>query len=153
MDGQIPPKNKSRSQSIVGQFIKRRREALNLSQRALGMLFSPPVTTQFISNVERGITPLPPSHIKILSQSLKITESELLKLLEHEFSNRISLKLGQPSLSEDPGTQSPVRQIAVDAPDSEFVRRLYEAYKRADDRTRMAFVTVCETLLNIPKSQ
>ena len=40
---------------LVGAFIRQRREALGLSQRALGLLFSPPVTTQFISNVERGV--------------------------------------------------------------------------------------------------
>ena len=45
---------------LVGNFIRQKREALGLSQRALGQKFTPPVTTQFISNVERGVTPLSP---------------------------------------------------------------------------------------------
>ncbi len=63
-----PPRQRSlKGTGIVGAFIRQRRETLGLSQRALGQLFQPPVTTQFISNVERGVTPLPPVHISTLT--------------------------------------------------------------------------------------
>src|SRR5436305_13141430 len=80
---------------IVGNFIRQRRETLGLSQRALGLLFSPPVTTQFISNLERGVTPLPPNHVPTLTQALNISEAEIMSLLEREYAMKLSGKLGR----------------------------------------------------------
>src|SRR3954468_24285738 len=89
----------SKRPKIVGNFIRDRREALGLSQRALGLLFTPPVTTQFISNVERGVTPLPPAHIPTLTKALNVSESEFMALLEQEYAYKLSGRLGKADAS------------------------------------------------------
>jgi transcriptional regulator with XRE-family HTH domain len=152
---------------IVGDFIRRRREALGISQRALGLLFSPPVTTQFISNVERGVTPLPPAHVPTLTKALMISEGEILELLEKEFTYKLSGRMrgvgnseGEPSvyLSSDPtggtpGLSRALPALTVEAADFDFIRGLYDAYRRADPKTQQAFATVCESILKVKLAQ
>jgi transcriptional regulator with XRE-family HTH domain len=122
---------------IVGNFLRTRREALNLSQRALGMLFDPPVTTQFISNVERGVTPLPPAHVPTLAKALQVSDAELMTLLEKEYTHKLSGRLG-------------LTQDAVPASrDFDFIQSLYQAYQMADAQTRQAFAGVCESMLKL----
>jgi transcriptional regulator with XRE-family HTH domain len=134
---------------LVGQFVRQRRESLGLSQRALGQLFDPPVTTQFISNVERGVTPLPPAHIPTLVKALLVSEQELLSLLEREYAAKISGRVGKATV-EAPGSGG-LPQIVVSPEDYEFVRALYDAYRQSDEKTRQAFATVCETMLKLPR--
>jgi transcriptional regulator with XRE-family HTH domain len=67
----------SKKLKYVGEFVRSKREELGMSQRELGKCFDPPVTTQFISNIERGVTPLPPIHVPVLARVLKVSESEL----------------------------------------------------------------------------
>jgi len=135
---------------LVGQYVRNRRESLGLSQRALGLLFSPPVTTQFISNVERGVTPLPPAHIITLVKALLVPEQELLSLLEREYAVKLSGRAAQPEPADghDPGLPP---QLVISPADYEFIRALYDAYRQSDDKTRQAFATVCETLLKIQR--
>src|SRR3954468_20779219 len=85
----------SKRTKLVGEFIRKRRETLGMSQRALELLFTPPVTTQFISNVERGVTPLPPAHIPTLSKALNVSETEFMALLEQEYAYKLSGRLGK----------------------------------------------------------
>src|SRR3954462_2435209 len=80
---------------LVGSFIRQRREGLGLSQRALGLMFEPAVTTQFISNVERGVTPLPPVHVPTLTKALMVPENELMGLLEREYVFKLFGLLGK----------------------------------------------------------
>ena len=109
----MKPESSSDSKSAsttptVGAYIKQKRQQKGLSQRALGQLLSPPVTTQFISNIERGVTPLPADHIPKLVGILEIPESELLQLLEAEYSAKLSRRVGfHPSGS---GEHTPTRQ-------------------------------------------
>lgn len=121
---------------IVGNFLRRKREALNLSQRALGLLFDPPVTTQFISNVERGVTPLPPAHVPTLARALQVSDTELMGLLEKEYTHKLSGRLGLP------------QEPAV-TPEYDFVQSVYQAYQLADSQTRQAFAGLCQSMLNI----
>jgi hypothetical protein len=58
MNGKMTPQRPK----LVGTFIRQKRESLGISQRALGQMLTPTVTTQFISNLERGVTPLPLNH-------------------------------------------------------------------------------------------
>lgn len=138
---------------LIGQFIRTRREALGLSQRALGQLFTPTVTTQFISNIERGVTPLPPIHVGTLSRALGVAENELLALLEKEFSAKLSGRMGRPEdIAESSGqTPSPTMMI-VQASDAAFMQAVYSAYRGADEKTRQAFATVCESMLGISRA-
>jgi transcriptional regulator with XRE-family HTH domain len=130
---------------LVGSYIRTRREAIKLSQRALGQMFQPPVTTQFISNVERGVTPLPPAHVPTLARALGTPEAEIMKILEKEYAMKLSGRLGVegslPSSSEEPQSHSP---------EQEYLRRINDSYKKADEKTRAAFASVCETILNVP---
>src|SRR5579884_1380614 len=121
---------------LVGNYIRSRREALGLSQRALGLLFTPAVTTQFISNVERGVTPLPPAHVPTLAKALSVSDAEIMNLLEKEYSLKLNERLGRPegSADHDLGTSGggvgpPGLTIAPG--DLEFMQSLYNAYKQA----------------------
>lgn len=143
-----------KSPRLVGNFIRQRREALGLSQRALGLLFAPPVTTQFISNIERGVTPLPPSHVPTLTKALMVSEEELLSLLEREYTVKLSGRLGKSELGAALGTAIPSTanpQLIVASPDYDFMRSLYDAYRQADGKTRQAFATVAESMLNLAR--
>lgn len=147
--------DESKSSKWVGKFIRERREGVGLSQRALGQLFTPPVTTQFISNIERGVTPLPPVHIATLSVALKISEAEITTLMEREYTYKLSQRLGKAPhveglealMTSSPGGSS---AIPVSSADYLFMRNLYDAYQRADDKTREAFATVCISILKLP---
>lgn len=62
---------------MIGKKIKNARLKKNLSQGDLAktlMLSSP----QFVSNIERGVAPLPPKYIPILSKELGFSEQELV---------------------------------------------------------------------------
>lgn len=142
---------------IVGEFIKQKRESLRMSQRALGMMFEQPVSTQFISNLERGVTPLPPAHVPTLAKALMTSEQELMALLEKEYAIKLSGRLGKTS--SEPGSvqaynsMKPVLEVA--ATDLEFMRKVYEGYRCADGQARQAFAAACENLLKTslsPKS-
>jgi len=119
---------------------------MGLSQRALGLLFSPAVTTQFISNVERGVTPLPPAHIPTLARALAIAEVELTRLLEREFTMKLSDRLG----TKDEGELN-APSLAVSGPDYDFMSQLYDAYQKADQQTRQSFGDLCQKLLRVTK--
>ncbi|MBC7396603.1 MAG: helix-turn-helix transcriptional regulator, partial [Bdellovibrionales bacterium] len=51
----INKKSLAKSPNWVGAFIRQKREEKGFSQKELGQKFEPPVTTQFVSNLERGI--------------------------------------------------------------------------------------------------
>ena len=136
---------------MVGHYIRSRREALGLSQRALGLLFSPSVTTQFISNVERGVTPLPPAHVPTLARALSISDAELMNLLEKEYSLKLNERLGRPEGSLIPnGKTAEILGLTIAPGDLAFMQSLYDAYKQADPKTKQTFANVCESILNVP---
>ena len=78
----------------VGSFIRKKREDLGLSQRELASQFVPAVTTQFISNIERGVTPLPVNHLATLTRVLKIPQGELASLLQRDYQTKLASTLG-----------------------------------------------------------
>lgn len=131
---------------LVGQFIRNRRETLKLSQRSLGQLFDPPVTTQFVSNVERGVTPLPPNHVSTIARALQISDSELLAVMEQEYRAKISGKIGGTD-----GLATSMSTTTVGTPEYDFIRSIYEAYRSADTPTQQAFMNVCENMLHVQR--
>jgi len=136
---------------LVGDFIRKRREALRMSQRALGQLFEPPVSTQFVSNVERGVTPLPPIHVPVLAKVLGVSDAEIMALLEREYSMKLTGRLGKGA-DEASGESDALPSLVIVRSDYDFMRNLYDAYRNADPKTREAFGTVCESILKVPKS-
>lgn len=126
--------------SLVGQFIKKRRTELGLSQKALGQAFQPAVTTQFISNIERGVTPLPPTHVATLCQALKISDSEIFALLEKDYALKLTGKAATPGeeavfLSVHPG-------------DYELLKGFYDQYRGASEERRKALRDALQSVIN-----
>ena len=146
--------------SLVGGFLRQRRETLGISQRELGMRFNPTVTTQFISNLERGVTPLPPHHIPTLARELQVTEAELLGILEREYAQKISDRIHRlpadtglgPATSAPPVTNRTLRSLFVEEKDADLMRAIYSAYSLSDRETKENFVSVCEKILRMTKS-
>ncbi|NDD91112.1 XRE family transcriptional regulator [bacterium] len=136
--------------SLVGSFLRSRRESVKLSQRQLGLRFKPPVTTQFISNLERGVTPLPAHHIPTLTKELQLSEAELLSLLEREYAQKINDRIHrEPKEAESGVTPSTLRSLVVQEKDAEFIRAIYHAYSLADPETQRNFVSMCEKILRV----
>src|SRR6185369_16609064 len=86
-------KSLAKSPNWVGSFIRQKREEKGLSQKELGQKFEPAVTTQFVSNLERGITPVPAVHITALVRALDIVEAELMVLMEKEYAAKLTHKI------------------------------------------------------------
>jgi len=127
---------------IVGNFIRQKRQALNLSQRDLGQLFTPAVTTQFISNVERGVTPLPHSHVGTLARVLNVREEELMGVLEREYVAKLSGRLGKEEV-EGYG-RKPVMTLADDF---DFMNQFYSAYVTASAEAKKSIRAKCAELV------
>jgi transcriptional regulator with XRE-family HTH domain len=143
----------SKRPRLVGAYIRKRREVLGLSQRALGLLFTPTVTTQFISNVERGVTPLPPVHVPTLARALSVDESEIMGLLEKEYSAKLTERLGHHESAVSHEASGVIPGLTIKPADADFMKELYRAYQAADPKTRHTFDTVCETILNVSKTR
>jgi transcriptional regulator with XRE-family HTH domain len=122
---------------LVGALIKQKRESLGMSQKALGSHFNPAVTIQFISNLERGKTPLPLHHVPTLATALSLSEASITQLLEQEYALKVSGKVSNET------------RIAVQNSDSDFFQRVYEAYRTADAKTRQEFTQLCHVLLKL----
>lgn len=133
----------SKKPNVVGQFIRLRREAAGLSQKSLGQQFAPPVTTQFISNVERGITPLPSAHFGCVKRALTVGDEELKLLLEKEYQARLEEKLP----NQDKSARSAMSQTPMAA--GKFFDSLKTAYESSDTRTQALFRQLCEGLFKI----
>lgn len=130
----------------VGQFIKERREKLGISQKALGQSLTPCVTTQFISNVERGITPLPPIHVDNMAKALQISSGQLCTLIEQEFTKKLCERSGV-SWNKD---ASEFKVLDEHAP---VFRKIYERFCRQTPEAQEAFLNVCETMLEFRRNE
>ena len=78
---------------LVGQFIREMREKRNLSQGDVAKLLSLK-TAQSISNIERGVSPLPKAKIKKLSEILGISKSDLMSVALREVQDRYARAAG-----------------------------------------------------------
>ncbi len=123
--------------TLVGSFIRTRRESVNLSQRALGLLFSPPVTTQFISNIERGVTPLPLCHVPSLTKALSVRHEDLAVLLEKEFLQKLSDKLPEQTNGTQGTHSESVTAFFVESKDIRFFSQLVECFKKLNTEQKV----------------
>ena len=96
------------------------------------------------------MTPLPPAHVPTLSKALQVHDSEIMALLEREYSAKLTERLGRPE-GEHGEMASVTPGLTIQPVDLEFMKLLYRAYQQADPKTRQTFATVCETILNVPK--
>jgi transcriptional regulator with XRE-family HTH domain len=142
---------RSNRSKLVGDFIRNHREAMKMSQKNLGQCFSPPVTTQFISNIERGVTPLPVIHVTMLAKALSASDAEIMNLLEKEYALKLSGRIGKTGQAVEAGARSSPPPLMVSDKDYFFIRKLYDAYRVADTSTQTAFAAVCENMLKLPR--
>ncbi|MBI3542891.1 MAG: helix-turn-helix transcriptional regulator [Deltaproteobacteria bacterium] len=77
----------------VGSFIKQLREKKGLSQADVARLLSLK-TAQSISNIERGVSPLPRAKIKKLADILGIRKGEIVNVVMREMQERVSKAAG-----------------------------------------------------------
>jgi transcriptional regulator with XRE-family HTH domain len=133
----IIKKSLSKSPNWVGAFIRQKREEKGLSQKELGQKFEPAVTTQFVSNLERGITPVPAVHIHALVRGLEINEQELMILMEKEYAAKLTHKIaGQHA---DHSGESAPAVIVVARSDEEFFKWAVQSFNNLSDMDRVQF--------------
>jgi transcriptional regulator with XRE-family HTH domain len=121
----------------VGSFIRQKREEKGFSQKELGQKFEPPVTTQFVSNLERGITPIPANHIQALVRSLELHEPELMVLMEKEYAAKLTHKIAGHHFD---GTQEGAPAVLVVArQDEEFFKWVVQSFNNLSDVDRAQF--------------
>jgi hypothetical protein len=136
---------------LLGDFIRNHREAMKMSQKNLGQCFNPPVTTQFISNIERGVTPLPVTHVTVLAKALAASDAEIMSLLEKEYALKLSGRMGKVDSAEAGAVSSTPPPLMVAEKDYPFIQKLYDAYRVSDSGTQLAFVAVCENILKMKR--
>jgi hypothetical protein len=91
-------------------------------------------------------------HIPVLAKALMVNDSELMVLLEREYALKLTGRLGKTAEMSANGESAASPSLAIANTDYDFMRSLYDAYRMADPKTRQAFATVCESILNVPKS-
>lgn len=77
----------------VGSFIKELREKRGLSQADVARMLSLK-TAQSISNIERGVSPLPRAKIKRLADILGVKKAEIVGVVMREMQERVSRAAG-----------------------------------------------------------
>jgi len=133
----LSKKSLSKSPNWVGSFIRQKREEKHLSQKELGQKFTPPVTTQFVSNLERGITPVPAVHINALVKGLEMNEHEFMALMEKEYAAKLTHKIaGQHS---DHSNHNAPAVVVVAKHDEEFFKFIAQSYNNLSDVDRAQF--------------
>jgi hypothetical protein len=88
--------------------------------------------------------------VPTLAKALQAHETEIMQLLEKEYSAKLTERLGR---TEHDGMEPTggVPGLTIQPMDMEFMKILYRAYQQADPKTRQTFASVCETILNVPK--
>jgi transcriptional regulator with XRE-family HTH domain len=100
----------SGKKSVLGSFLKSRREARGLTQEQLGTRLGYSSGHQYVSNWERGTSPPPMERLHEIAQILEISPDELINVIMDEQKNMLRqlLKVGS-------GTQSAkVEDLKVD---------------------------------------
>ncbi len=134
----INKKSLAKSPNWVGAFIRQKREEKGFSQKELGQKFEPPVTTQFVSNLERGITPIPAVHIQALVKTLGLHEPELMVLMEKEYAAKLTHKIAGHH-SDSPGSENAPAVLVVAKHDEEFFKSLIQSFNNLSDVDRAQF--------------
>ncbi len=127
-----------KSPNWVGAFIRQKREEKGLSQKELGQKFEPAVTTQFVSNLERGITPVPAVHVNALVRALAINEHELMILMEKEYAAKLTSKIAGQHAEQGTEISAP-SVLVIPQQDEEFFKWLVQSYHQLTEIDRAHF--------------
>jgi transcriptional regulator with XRE-family HTH domain len=134
----VAKKSFAKGPNWVGAFVRQKREEKGFSQKELGQKFEPPVTTQFVSNLERGITPIPANHIQALVKTLDIHEPELMALMEKEYAAKLTHKIaGQHT--DQVGHEHAPAVLVVARQDEEFFKWVVQSFNNLSDVDRAQF--------------
>ncbi|MCX6112673.1 MAG: helix-turn-helix transcriptional regulator [Proteobacteria bacterium] len=116
---------------LVGNFIKKRRSVLKLTQKQLSdsLGFK---TSQFISNLERGIAEIPPSRIKDFAEVLQMDNNEFTNLVSESLKRKILKKTDIAEGEKDP-----------------FVDKFLSAWSVASDEDKNLIKTLISKVLDI----
>ncbi len=137
MENVVNKKSLVKTPNWVGAFIRQKRETKGFSQKELGQRFEPPVTTQFVSNLERGITPIPAVHIQALVRALDLNEQELMVLMEKEYAAKLTHKIAGGT--EFHSSESAPAVLVVAKQDEEFFKWIVQSYNNLSDVDRAHF--------------
>lgn len=86
---------------MVGDFIKKRRTSLKLTQKALSERLGFR-TSQFISNLERGVAEIPPARVKEFAEILQVDSNEFANLIAESLRRKLLKKKDLMGGVEDP---------------------------------------------------
>jgi transcriptional regulator with XRE-family HTH domain len=136
----------AKSPNWVGAFIRQKREDKGLSQKELGQKFEPAVTTQFVSNLERGITPVPAVHVQALVRALEINEQELMILMEKEYAAKLTHKIAGHGM--EPSSDAPA-VIVVPKAEEAFFKMLVQNYNSLSESDRAQFKSQLKGLFEL----
>ena len=72
----------------MGMLLKISREEMGMSQIELGQLLELK-SSQYISNIERGLSPISPTHFKVLGKCLGLSIEELITVHLDDLHDRV----------------------------------------------------------------
>lgn len=124
----------------VGSFIKNLREKRGLSQADVAKLLSLK-TAQSISNIERGVSPLPKSKIKKLADILGVKKSEIVTVVLAEVQERVAKAAGVQSRSIVVGNELSNEEFAL-------LSSFAERFRLAKTNERNAFKKQLKKMLD-----
>jgi len=148
METNMNKKSLVKSPNWVGAFIRQKREEKSLSQKELGQKFEPAVTTQFVSNLERGITPVPAVHVSALVRALEINEHELMVLMEKEYAAKLTSKIAGQHAEGTFDAAAP-SVIVIPQHDEEFFKWLVQSYHQLNEGDRVHFRDQLKSLIAV----
>lgn len=145
-------KKKNQKKSFIGNYIKEKRILLGLSQKDLGLALNGSVTTQFISNIERGITPLPARHLETIAKALKAPPEELLLLLEKDYAQKVVFKTSLDTFAKQNREEETSKKFFfAEGTEGNFLLKIQETFKKLDPKEKVHLIDSIEGLLKEKK--
>ena len=119
----------------LGRFLRKKREASSLTQGELANKLGF-ASSQFVSNIERGVSLIPVSRIKDYSELLGLNSVELSKLMSQALSDKVVKKT--------------TKKLDLEiAPKDPFIEAFAAAWQTAGEKERECIKIVAEKVLGI----
>lgn len=123
------------NQKQLGRFLKKKRLSVGITQGELAkrLGFS---SSQFVSNIERGVAVIPPSRVNDYSALIEVEPKELSKFVSNALNDkavkRTTNKLNVPVCEEDP-----------------FIEAFISAWQTSGEKEKECIKIVAEKILGI----
>jgi hypothetical protein len=89
--------------------------------------------------------------VATLVRILKLSESELLSVMEREYASKIAKRVGRADPFGAHAALPAVTPVRIAEEDRAFFQALYDAYRIADGSSKAGFHSVCESLLRVAR--